>query len=68
MRWPVGPYQIIERHDQFQVRRGRTILSMHSTYFEAEEAALRRWLGQQYEGQDKDVETNYEPRTRFPNT
>jgi hypothetical protein len=47
MRRLVGPYQIIERRGQFQLRKGRTILSTHSHYLIAEDEALRRWLGPQ---------------------
>jgi hypothetical protein len=40
----IGPYQIFERREQFEVRKGGTILSRHDTYLDAEDAALRAWL------------------------
>jgi hypothetical protein len=43
MRRAVGPFQIVERRNQFEVRDGHTILSKHDKYFDAE-AALRAWL------------------------
>jgi hypothetical protein len=54
MRRLVGPFQIIERRGQFQLRKGRTILSTHSNYLIAEDEALRRWLGPQ--GHDEDFD------------
>jgi hypothetical protein len=41
MRRAVGPYQIVERRNQFEVRKGRAVLFVHDTYLGTEEAALR---------------------------
>jgi len=43
----VGPFQIVERRSphQFQVRRGRALLSTPANFPDAEDAALRYWLG-----------------------
>jgi hypothetical protein len=43
-RRAVGPYQIVERRDQFEVRKGRTILSTHDKYFDAEDDATEKQL------------------------
>jgi hypothetical protein len=50
MRRVVGPFQIVERRNRFEVRRGRALLSTHANYLDAEEAALRAWLRK---GEDK---------------
>jgi hypothetical protein len=42
-RQAVGSLQIVERWNQFQVRRGRAILSVHDNFRDAEDAALRAW-------------------------
>jgi hypothetical protein len=41
----VGPFSIVERRDQFEVRHGGTVLSRHNNFLHAEDAALRIWLG-----------------------
>jgi hypothetical protein len=43
-RTVIGPLRIVERRNQFEVRRGRAVLSKHDNYLDAEDAALRRWL------------------------
>jgi hypothetical protein len=40
-RQAVGSLQIVERWNQFQVRRGRAILSVHDNFRDAEDAAIR---------------------------
>jgi hypothetical protein len=42
----VGPFSIVKRQNQFLVRKGRSVLSQHSRFLDAEDAALRIWLGQ----------------------
>ena len=42
MRRAVGPYQIVERRNQFEVHRGRAVLSKRDNYFDAEDAASAR--------------------------
>jgi hypothetical protein len=42
----VCPFSIVKRQNQFLVRKGRSILSKHSRFLDAEDAALRIWLGQ----------------------
>jgi hypothetical protein len=43
-RTAVGPYQIVKRQGRFKVHDGSAILSRHSTFADAEDAAIRRWL------------------------
>jgi hypothetical protein len=38
------PFKIVERRNKFEVRSGRTVLSKHDKYLDAEDAALRAWL------------------------
>lgn len=59
MRRPVGPFQIIRHGDQFQVRKGREIISTHLNFLAAEDAALRIWL----DPEQKDFDSSYEPQS-----
>jgi hypothetical protein len=43
-RTVIGPLRIVERRNQFEVRRGRAVPSKHDSYLDAEDAAIRRWL------------------------
>jgi hypothetical protein len=45
MRKRVGPFQIVERRNQFEVRHNGTVLSRLNNFLNAEDAALRIWLG-----------------------
>jgi hypothetical protein len=40
----------VERRNKFQGREGRAILSVHDNFLDAEEAALRYWLGPKPKG------------------
>jgi hypothetical protein len=57
MKRRVGPFWIVERRNQFEVRRSGncTVLSKHNNFLNAEEAALRMWLGPR-----DDEDFNYE--------
>jgi hypothetical protein len=61
MKKRVGPFQIVERKDQFEVRHNGTVLSKHNNFLNAEDAALRIWLGPR-----DDEDFNYELRTDSP--
>jgi hypothetical protein len=39
------------RPHQFQVRKGKALLSTHANFRDAEDAALRYWLGPKPKGQ-----------------
>ena len=54
-RWTIPPpFQIVERRrpHQFQVRKGNALLSTHANFRDAEDAALRYWLGPKPMGHD----------------
>jgi len=46
---------VVERRDGFQVRKGRTILSKHDKYFDAEDAVLRAWLHKSHDGDEDEA-------------
>jgi hypothetical protein len=54
----VGPFQIVERKNQFEVRQGRSVLSRHSSFLAAEDYALRHWLAPKRKHDDEDFAEN----------
>jgi hypothetical protein len=56
-----GTRTYVERRNQFQVREGRAILSVHNGFLDAEEAALRYWLGLKPKGDDEEFGLNLRP-------
>jgi hypothetical protein len=42
--------------NQFQFRKGRALLSTHANYSDAEDAALRCWLGLKPKGHDAKID------------
>jgi hypothetical protein len=61
-RRAVGPYQIVRRQGRFEVRDGSAVLSRHATYLDAEDAALRAWLGPKQKVHDEETD-HVEQRT-----
>lgn len=50
----IGPYQIVKRQGRFEVHDGSAVLSQHSTFADAEDAALRRWLHKSRDDDERD--------------
>jgi hypothetical protein len=50
----IGPYQIVKRQSRFEVHDGSAVLSRHSTFADAEDAALRRWLHKSRDDDERD--------------
>ena len=48
----VGPFRIVERRHQFQVREGQALLSTHADFRDAEDAALPYWLDPKQQSHD----------------
>jgi hypothetical protein len=52
----VGPFSIVKRQGHFLVSKGRTVLSQHSRFLDAEDFALRAWLGQKRSHEEDDFD------------
>jgi hypothetical protein len=53
-RTAMGPYQIVKRQGRFEVHDGHAVQCRHDSYFDAEDWALRAWLGRKGHDDESD--------------